>query len=139
MPKKPSSWPKRLLSEVVWIIKPKRYADQAALELAVREYHVAIMKSDERWQPDTRVLSAQKLEVGFECWIGDDQLDVEIELETADPEGWTTLELLFAIQQGIAGYLIANDGALYDHCFFEGLSLGSSKGARPSYSVNFGS
>lgn len=134
-----AGFPKRLLSEVVWVLKPTEYADRASFEAAVRAYHVAILKSDERWQPDARVLSATKVQVGFECWVGEHERDVELELETDDPAGWTTLSLLFAIQQGVTGYLKANDGGLYDHCFFEGLSLGSTKAGRPSYSINLGS
>jgi hypothetical protein len=131
--------PKLLLDQVVWILRPTHFADRDEFNAAVRDYHVRILDSDERWRPEERVLAVPKLLLCFECWEGEDQNDITLELATEDPEGWTTLDLLYAIHQQIVGHLQANDGTLGDHCFFEGLSLRSADADVPVYDLDLGS
>jgi hypothetical protein len=131
--------PKRLLKNVVWMLRPILYTDREEFDAAVRSYHMRILKSDERWRPHERVLATPKILLCFECWEGDDQNDATVELATTDPEGWTNLDLLFAVHQRVADYLSTRDGSLGDHCFFEGLSLRSGKGDPPAYEIDLGS
>jgi hypothetical protein len=134
-----SELPERLLKNVVWILKPTLYTDREEFDAAVRAYHTRILGSDERWRPHERVLAAPKVMLCFECWEGADEVDANVELATEDPEGWTALDLLFAIQQRVADYLAAHDGSLGDHCFFEGLSLHAPKWNPPGYNLDLGS
>jgi hypothetical protein len=134
-----SELPKRLLKDVVWMLRPILYTDREELAAAVRDYHMAIVNSDERWRPHERVLAARRITLCFECWEGDDEFEIELELETQDPEGWTTLDLLFAVHQRVADHLTSDGATLGDHCFFEGLSLRSASDDPPSYYLNLGS
>lgn len=131
--------PERLLKDVVWMLRPMLYVDREEFAAAVRGYHVRILGNDERWQPEVRVLAARRIHLCFECWEGEDQVDATVELAIEDPDGWTTLDLLFAIQQRVADYLASHDGTLGDHCFFEGLSLRSADRNPPVYDLDLGS
>ena len=134
-----SDLPKRLLKDVVWVLRPILYTDREEFAAAVRDYHMAIVNSDDRWRPHERVLAARRISLWFECWEGDDEFEVTIELATEDPEGWTTLDLLFAVHQRVVDHLKADNATLGDHCFFEGLSLRSADDDPPSYDLFLGS
>ena len=131
--------PKRLLKNVVWTMRPILYTDREEFNAAVRDYHLRIVKSDERWRPHERVLAAPRISLCFECWVDDDQIEATVELATEDPEGWTNLDLLFAVHQRVTDYLSSHQGTLGDHCFFEGLSLRSAKHEPPAYDLDLGS
>lgn len=134
-----SELPKRLLKNVVWTMRPVLFEDREEFNAAVRNYHMDIVNSDERWRPQERVLAAARISLCFECWVDDDQIEATVELATNDPEGWTTLDLLFAVHQRVTDYLSAHKGTLGDHCFFEGLSLRSDKREPPVYDLDLGS
>ena len=73
-----------------------------------------------------------------------DQIEAEsngrivIERYPAMALGGTPPELMDQVIDGIAEYLVAHNCQLWDHHFFEGLSLGTD-GDPPRYNVYFGS
>ena len=131
--------PKRLLKDVLWMLRPILYTDREEFAAAVRDYHMRILDSDERWRPHERVLASRKITLCFECWKGDHEHEIELKLETQDPEGWTTLDLLFAVHQRVVDHLTSEGATLGDHCFFEGLSLRSGEQQPPVYDLRLGS
>ncbi|MCB9763266.1 MAG: hypothetical protein H6739_26085 [Alphaproteobacteria bacterium] len=132
--------PERLLSRVLWACDSTRWPDRAAFDAAVRQYHLDIVKSDERWTPDAVAVRAPVVRVGFMCWTDDDQqIEPVLTLKADDGQAFTNLELLHKVCDGIAAYLVEHKCALYDHHFFEGLGLHQGAGEPPLYHVWFGS
>ena len=110
----------RVLSKVLWSFV-QQFDERSSFETAVRQYHLRIMKSDERWQPASLVLPCQVVRVHFEYWeLEPIEREVEetLELRTENSAGFTALELLFQIQRAVTTRL-----APLDRKFFEGLSL----------------
>ena len=136
------SYPDRILSEVLWSCGRKRY-DRAAFDAAVTEYHMDVLGTAERWKPEESVFPGTSVRIGFMCWdaAGEEQLDVAFDIESDHPEHFTAGDLLFKVCDGIAADLEEHDRKLYDHCFFEGLSLHTptAERDRPLYFVRFGS
>ncbi len=134
------SHPDSLLRSLAWTCDDTPYASPEAFAAAIRDYQIAIFKSDERWQPDEVVLASPRVSVYFECWEGDDQFDRRLDLVSDDPRGFTTLALMYGIHQGVAAHLRADGShSLGDHCFFEGLVHRRADAEQPSYDVRFGS
>jgi hypothetical protein len=130
--------PKRLLSDVLWSCDRTRYPTPAALLEALREYERDIL-GEERFAPDTVVLETPAVDVTYPCWTADDdQISVTLQLLSAHPEHFTALDLLYKILDGMAEQLVAEDCQLWDHHFFEGLTL-ESDGDPPDYYLRFGS
>jgi hypothetical protein len=133
------SHPDQLLRSLAWTCDDTVYASPEAFSTAIRDYQIAIFKSDERWRPDEVLLASPRVTVYFECWEGDDQFERPLELASDDPRGFTTLALMYGIHQGIAAHLRAHAATLGDHCFFEGLVRRDDDAEQPSYDIRFGS
>lgn len=130
--------PSRLLRDVLWSCSDERYASEQAFGEAVHQYQVDIRDNADHWAPAARVLEQPRVRVSFRCWDGEEQVEPVLELEARDGAGFSALELMYGICDGIAAHLSARSRKLYDHRFFEGLGLGSSEGV-PLYAVYFGS
>lgn len=133
-----SGAPKHLLRAIAWSCGTRRWPDAARFAEAVEAYQRDIIGSTDHWTPDARVLERPRVQVMFECWDGDIQLEVTLDLEAPDGRGFTMLDLFFGICDGIAAHLVEHARALHDHRFFEGIGLGEDRPV-PLYHVWFGS
>ncbi|MFV8749533.1 hypothetical protein ACNOYE_03155 [Nannocystaceae bacterium ST9] len=131
--------PDRLLRDVLWVCGSRRYPSRTAFDAAVRDYEMRILQTAERWQPDELVLPVPRVDVQFMVWRGEEQVEPRLRLEASEPRGFTALDLLHQIHEGIAAWLDEHQANLYDHCFFEGLSRSGQPSEVPLYFVNFGS
>ena len=131
-----SELPRLIMNRVAWSLTGQPYTDRAAFEADVRQYHIDILDSDERWKPDELVIPAPRIGVAYEGL--DEQamaLDERyMELDAASPEGFTALDLLFQVHNAVVEEL-----SKIDHHFFEGFSLSSTGSEIPCYRLHQGS
>lgn len=127
------TFPKRIMKDIVWSFR-ESYPDRVAFIDEVRDYHLAIVKSTDRWRPDEVVLTAPRVHITYEHWEGDDQLDRTTTFTADDGRAFTTGELLWKINEDAAPRLQNQD-----HKFFEGLDLGETEGNDPTYDMHLGS
>lgn len=129
--------PREVLRGVHWRFDQKSYESPDAFAAAVIAYHQKLGRPAQtlRFKPDAIAIRVAAIDVGFEyadrenaCYEED-----SVSLESADPTGFRQGELLWKIHQALS----TRD--LSDHCFFEGLTLADSSGARPFYGVLQGS
>lgn len=134
------SHPTRLLNRVLWVNRAERYPDIEKFNKEISQYHFRILESDERWTPDVVALESGQVQICFQCWTPEGE-DIEpvITLKADNERAFTTLELMHKLSDGLGAYLLEHSCELYDHCFFEGLSLAEGERAIPLYFINFGS
>lgn len=133
------SYPQRLLGNICWTNSTERYPNREKFEKEVRTHQHDILETDEGWRPEELALEHPSVQIQFRCWIGQEEAEPSFELNADDGKSFTTLELFHKVCDGIAQTLIQYNGQLYDHCFFEGLSLSSQHTKPPLYFVYFGS
>lgn len=133
-------FPQTLLGSVLWSCGRKSWPSRDDFNQAVRQYHQDIVEDGDRWQPDAVVFPHPAIRVGFSYWADTESQGWHVlSMEADAAEGFTALGLLHGLCEGIAGHLTENNGDLYDHCFFEGLSLADEPGDPPMYYIRFGS
>jgi hypothetical protein len=120
------------MKSVCWAFR-RSHPDRAAFVQAVRDYHIGILKTDERWRPDDVVIPAPRVSIIYDYWEGENQLDRVATFDADDGRGFTAGELLWKINEDAAPRLQQQD-----HVFFEGLGL-NAKSAEPAYYMRLGS
>jgi hypothetical protein len=133
------SHPQYLLENIYWTNRTTRYPDREKFEKEVRTYQHDIAKTDKGWRPDELALAHPRALIQFRCWIGEEDQEPNFLIEADNGESFTVLELFHKVCDGIGQTLMAQRGELYDHRFFEGLSLYQQRQDPPLYFVNFGS
>jgi hypothetical protein len=128
--------PSRIMSDILWAFHGQTFKTQKEFEEAVRDYHVRIVKSDERWRPSEIALERGKVSVQYHCWRKDEDVEPTVSLESDNGTSFTHGELLFKIHNAVV-----DDLKFMDHSFFEGLSLHKqpARGAAPLYFLSLGS
>ena len=131
--------PQSVLKGISWSFNGNKYPDRTMFEndlLDSQDENVA-----ER-EPVLRgvVLGIPEVEIAFEPWDdkAKDRVAVMFTLRAASPEGFTGLELMYGIHNGIAGAL-SKSRRMGDHTFFEGLKGGAEAKGAPRYWVTLGS
>jgi hypothetical protein len=128
--------PSRIMSDILWAFRGKPFASKQEFEEQVRQYHVKIVKSAERWKPEALAVQRPQVRVQYMCWRGDDEVEPVVLLESDDGASFSQGELLYKIHNATV-----EDLRHMDHSFFEGLSLHKqpSKGEAPLYFLSLGS
>lgn len=133
------SYPTYLLESIYWSNRPERYPDREKFEKEVRTYQHDIAKTDKDWRPDELALAHPRALIQFRCWVERNEREPNFLIEADNGESFTVLELFHKVCDGIGETLIKQNGELYDHRFFEGLSLFRQEDEPPRYFVYFGS
>lgn len=121
--------PDHILKNVCWRCGAERYADAASFAEALRTYHTDL-ELPYRLDEGAIALERAAVEIAFE-YIDlerEEEIDDAILIHADAPEGFSALELMFKACDGIAARLDGR-GALFDHCFFEGLTLDVAESA----------
>src|SRR3954462_10722247 len=98
--KKAAGLPRELMNGVCWAFRGERYADRAAFDAAVRQYHLDIREEDD-WRPDEVGLARNAGRITHETWAEDADGNPVYELTTNDAEGFTAGELLYQIHNAV--------------------------------------
>lgn len=146
------------LNNVLWHFTDKEFTDTSIFSDAVSEYHLAIKREPDFWQPEEIVFSLPQVKILYEAWINgqedllpneilieDEQGAFEMEdgmyqveiLATLDADNgkeFTAVEFLMKVHNQLA------NKELGDHIFFEGVEEISSPGTEvPVYYIMCGS
>ncbi|MBX7170881.1 MAG: hypothetical protein K1X72_07985 [Pyrinomonadaceae bacterium] len=122
-------FPKNLLRDVYWSFGGKVFENQAEFSEKVRQYQIDIKEKDD-WQPEKVVLESSAINLIYEFWEDDDEIEKVVEINADNGESFTAGELLFKIHN-----LVVDDLRGMDRHFFEGLSLDKP----PTFWLNLGS
>jgi hypothetical protein len=126
------------MSRVLWAFRGKPVATVGEFDELVRAYHLAILKSAERWHPHDLVLPFGKVVVTYEYWVDADagakQVVGNVDLESPDGKSFTAVALLLKLHNAVIEHL--NE---MDHQFFEGLAFSGWSGDIPVYELRLGS
>ena len=121
--------PKNVLRDVYWSFGGKVFDSQAEFDEKVRQYQIDIKEKDD-WQPEKIVLSCANINLIYEFWEDESEVEKVVEISADNGESFTASELLFKIHN-----LVTEDLCEMDHHFFEGLSLDKP----PAYWLSLGS
>lgn len=104
------------LSDVHWIFDGDKFDDLQTFESAVRNAQIEFLGHDDDWHPEEIIVEFPAVRISFICEIDGRDVEKELFLESSDPKGFSTCELLFEIHNAVLE-------PLYDdsHNFFEGL------------------
>jgi hypothetical protein len=129
------SLPATLLPDLAWSFTGTRFADVQAFSEEVRQYQIDIIGEDS-WNPGQVVLPLARVLVAYECWKGDEQATLTVELASVGGQHFTALGLMFQLHNAVV-----EDLRDIDHHFFEGLGLNSLPvaGLPPLYLLHQGS
>ncbi len=113
-------YPKRLLNDVLWNFKSKRYSLQSEFITAVLTYNENIFGEDFEFNKDQKILESSKVVIQYSYWDEEKEDDIEPDfLLTADNgEFFTKGELLYKTHNELHEKLQNQDGS-----FFEGFLL----------------
>ena len=128
--------PSRIMGDILWAFRGKPFASKKEFVEAVKDYHLRIVKSAERWTPEELGISRPKVRVQYMCWRGADQVEPVVLVESDNGASFSQGELLYKIHNEVVA-----DLRDMDHSFFEGLSLHKQppKGEAPLYFLSLGS
>ena len=124
-----NNFPQSLMKDVYWSFGGKVYHSQVEFDEKVRHYQLDIKEKDD-WHPAKIVLSCATINVIYEFWEEEDEVEKVVEISATNGEFFTAGELLFKIHN-----LVTEDLSEMDHKFFEGLSLDKP----PTYWLSLGS
>lgn len=122
-------FPRNLMRDVYWAFGGKVFESRAEFSEKIRQYQIDIKEKDD-WQPEREVLSAAVINLIYEFWEGDREVEKTVEILADNGESFTAGELLFKIHN-----LVTEDLREMDRHFFEGLSLDKP----PTYWLSLGS
>ncbi len=123
------TFPKSIMRDVYWSFGGKVFDSQTEFDAKVRQYQIDIKEKDD-WEPAKIVLTCGVVNLIYEFWEDDDEVEKTIEIKAQNGEFFTASELLFKIHNQVTENLRG-----MDHCFFEGLSLDKP----PTYWLSLGS
>lgn len=107
----------KILFDVLWIFSGKKYESKKEFGDALKNYQIKITGKD-KWQPDEIVIEKPQAEIFYERdWEYPPDDRIEFTLESENRKNFTALDLMFQLNNKIAGY------DLGDYCFFEGLKF----------------
>ena len=110
-------FPYEMMSKVVWCFRGSRFNSLDVFSREVRDHHISIMKSDERWSPENVVFSSPVVEISYQYCDEDDRRVVNtFRLDAQNGKEFTAADLLFQIHNETIKKL-----RNMDHCYFEGL------------------
>jgi len=122
-------FPKSIMKDVYWSFGGQVFESQKEFNEKIRQYQIDIKEKDD-WHPAKIVLRCPAINVIYEFWEGDDEVEKVVEISANNGEFFTASELLFKIHN-----LVTENLREMDHCFFEGLSLDKP----PKYWLSLGS
>jgi hypothetical protein len=122
-------FPKNLLRDVYWSFGGQAFENQAEFSEKIRQYQIDIKEKDD-WEPENVVLQTPLINLIYEFWEGDEEVEKRVEITADNGESLTAGELLFKIHN-----LVTENLREMDHCFFEGLTLDKP----PTYWLSLGS
>lgn len=110
-----------ILSDVHWILDGDKFDDLQSFELAVRKAQIEFLDHDDDWHPEEIIVEFPAVRISFMCEIDGRDVEEELFLESSDPKGFSTCELLFKIHNAVVEPLCDDS-----HNFFEGLCYNKS-------------
>ena len=107
----------KILFDVIWTFRGKIYKSKKVFNRAVKQHQIKITGKDS-WQADEIVIEKPDIKVILERdWEYPPDNKIEFTLESEDRKVFTALDLIFQLNNVLAGY------DLGDKCFFEGLKF----------------
>ncbi len=122
-------FPKNLLRDVYWGFGGQIFESEEEFNREIRQYQIDIKKKDD-WEPEKIVLQTPFINLIYEFWKGDDEVEKVVEIRADNGRSFPAGELMFKIHN-----LVTEDLRGMDHHFFEGLSLNRE----PTYWLSLGS
>lgn len=120
----------KILFDVIWTFRRKIYGSKKIFSRAVKKHQIKITGKDS-WQADEIVIEKPQIKVILERdWEYPPDDRIEFALESEDRKNFTALDLMFQLNNFLAGY------DLGDKCFFEGLKFDAEN---KKYFLNLGS
>ncbi|MEO1270499.1 MAG: serine protease [Myxococcota bacterium] len=142
------AYPKSILPRLSWSLGNHTYDSAASVDAQIKSFYQEYYPecSDERWNPDDVALRALSVRVQFRCVDREPPHEHHYPWVTVHaPEGadhFTALDLVFGMHNAMAEHMNAHNRDMFDHHFFEGLSLvrlWNGPETVPHYYVDLGS
>jgi hypothetical protein len=106
--------PRKVLAGLSWAFGGPTFPSRGEFDAAVR----ASAHDEDTWAPDEVVIPRPHVKVMYITWVGDEQVEPEVDLTTDDGGPFTAGELMFKLHNAITA-AVSN----IDHRYFEGLTL----------------
>ncbi len=120
----------KILFDVRWTFRGKIYGSKKVFSRAVKKHQIKITGKDS-WQAGETVIEKPQIKVVLERdWEYPPDDKIEFTLESKNRKNFTALDLMFQLNNFLAGY------DLGDNCFFEGLKFDAES---KKYLLNLGS
>lgn len=112
----------KILFGILWTFRGKKYRSKEKFSREIKQYQIRITGKD-TWKPDEIVIKKPQIEILLERdWEYPPDDKIEFTLESENSKNFTALDLLFQLNNILAGC------DLGDNRFFEGLRFNSESG-----------